>query len=87
MWVTSVVLTGKQSFLASTGCWKGHANWCFHTALSTVFCKNCNWFVTRPGLSGGGCTVGWTIPLTGSTGTSIRGGGSLSLQLSAAFAA
>lgn len=47
---------------ASTGCWKGHANWCFHNVLSTTLSRYCSWLVCRLGLlglevSGGGGLV------------------------------
>jgi hypothetical protein len=74
---TMLSLTGKFNFLASTGWWKGQANWCFHNAFRTNFCKNWIWLVTRPGRSGCGNTGGCTTPLTGSTWGSSRGGGSL----------
>lgn len=47
---------------ASTGCWKGHANWCFHSVLSTTLSRYCSWLVCLLGLlglevSGGGGLV------------------------------
>lgn len=36
------LLTGRFSLTASTGCWKGHANWCFHSVLSTTLSRYCN---------------------------------------------
>lgn len=56
------LLTGRFSLTASTGCWKGHANWCFHSVLSTTLSRYCSWLVCLLGLlgldvSGGGGLV------------------------------
>ena len=61
-WVLRKLLTGRFSLTASTGCWKGHANWCFHSVLSTTLSRYCSWLVCLLGLlglevSGGGGLV------------------------------
>ncbi len=40
-------LTGRFSLMASTGEWKGQANWCFQRAFSTTFSRYCSWLVWR----------------------------------------
>lgn len=73
----TLLLTGKLSLLASTGCCKGHAYWCFQTGFNTFFNMYTSWLVNRPGRWGGGITGGCTTPLTGSMCGSSLGGGSL----------
>lgn len=61
-------LTGRLSFNASTGAWKGQANWCFHRVFTTTFSRYCSWLVWRFGLlglmysGGGGLHCCWTCP-------------------------
>ena len=38
-----------MSLTASTGAWKGHENWCFHSDLSTTLSRYCSWLVWRLG--------------------------------------
>lgn len=64
------LLTGRFSLTASTGCWKGHANWCFHNVLSTTLSRYCSWLVWRLGLlglevSGGGGLTPTVLPCWG----------------------
>lgn len=56
------LLTGRFNLTASTGCWKGQANWCLHNVLSTTRRRYCSWLVCLLGLfglevSGGGGLV------------------------------
>lgn len=56
------LLTGRFNLTASTGCWKGQANWCLHSVLSTTRRRYCSWLVCLLGLlglevSGGGGLV------------------------------
>lgn len=58
-WSHVWTLTGRLSLTASTGAWKGHENWCFHSVLSTTLSRYCSWLVWRFGrdvlmTSGGG---------------------------------
>lgn len=63
-----VTLTGRLSFTASTGAWKGQANWCFHRVFNTILRRNWSWFVCRFGLvrlmysGGGGLAPCWICP-------------------------
>lgn len=64
------LLTGRFSLTASTGCWKGHANWCFHSVFSTTLSRYCSWLVCRLGLlglevSGGGGLTPTALPCWG----------------------
>lgn len=61
---TCWTLTGRFSLTASTGAWKGHENWCFHSVLSTTLERYCSWLVWRFGrdestISGGGGLNAW----------------------------
>ncbi len=38
--------------MASTGEWKGQANWCFQRDFSTTFSRYCSWLVWRLGREG-----------------------------------
>lgn len=44
----TIQLTGRFKRTGSTGFWKGHEYWCFHTHFITFFRRYCNWFVFRP---------------------------------------
>jgi len=49
---STLVLTGRLSLIASTGAWKGQANWCFHRDFTTTLSRYCSWLVWRFGLLG-----------------------------------
>jgi len=58
------LLTGKFSLMASTGCWKGHTNWCFHSVFSTTLSRYCSWLLCRLGLLGLEVSGGGGLTLT-----------------------
>lgn len=65
---TKLVLTGRLSLTASTGAWKGQANWCFHRTFTTILSRYWSWLVWRFGLLGlmhsgaEGLSSCWTCP-------------------------